>query len=65
MLDQGQSSSAKKRGGLAAYVSSQLIFLKKKERKKESVQQGAQNAIHTQRQKINKCYYTLRGEVSS
>ena len=35
MLAQGQSTSAKKRGGLAADVSSGLIFLKrKKERKK-------------------------------
>ena len=33
MLAQGQSSSAK-RGGLAANVSSGLIFLKNKERKK-------------------------------
>ena len=35
MLAQGQASPAK-RGGLAADVSSGLIFLKKKERKKEA-----------------------------
>ena len=39
MLAQGQSSSAKK-GGLAAYVSSELILLKKKE------EQGLLNYNH-------------------
>ena len=33
MLAQGQSSSAKKRGGLAADVSSRIIFLKNKKKR--------------------------------
>ena len=35
MLAQGQPSSVKKRGGLAADVSSELIFLKKKKEEEE------------------------------
>ena len=49
MLAQGQSSSAKKkRGGLAADVSSELIFLqkeKKKESKSRSLGQGSRELL--------------------
>ena len=49
MLAQGQSSSAK-RGGLAADVSSGLIFLKKKNRKEKDTNHENERGLKKERE---------------